>query len=414
MPRRTDDGGTLVVANDAFFQRPQAAAVLKHGILGRYSVVFTAMAGSRGSGRVVYFDGYAGPGRYGDGAPGSPLLAVGTAARSAAYGRTLECVFVEQDARFAANLEKVLAAEAPSGITYLVRQGDVAEHVDLVLQMARTDPLLTFLDPFGTPLDRELLTGKLLARPASQPTEVLLNLNVEAVGRIGGLLGAKHPRGSDQVALGRLDAAFGHWWRETFLAVYRPGVAGTAAEAAQAVASQFMEQVHHECGYGHVAVPVRRRPNHQPLFLLILFTRYRAAPWKFNEQVSLANSDWRRACAEADLEATLDELGQQEDLFGDKTATWARETAEDAWERQEALHEKSWVDLIAGNLAQLLTSQPAVPLVPSMSAVYGSAFGLARDKHVNKAWDRLAKAGIAQPRPKGERLESLQVLRAAG
>jgi hypothetical protein len=36
-----------LVANDAFFQRPQAAAALKHGVLKRYAPVFATMAGTR-------------------------------------------------------------------------------------------------------------------------------------------------------------------------------------------------------------------------------------------------------------------------------------------------------------------------------------------------------------------------------
>jgi hypothetical protein len=47
-----------LTANEAFFQRKQAAAVLKHGILERYPTVFATMTGSSSrGGRVVYLDG---------------------------------------------------------------------------------------------------------------------------------------------------------------------------------------------------------------------------------------------------------------------------------------------------------------------------------------------------------------------
>lgn len=400
-----------MVANDGFFQRPQAAAVLKHGILQRYSHVFATMAGSQ-TGRVVYFDGYAGQGRYDDGAPGSPLLAVESAKKVASSGRRLECLFAEQEAAAASNLREVLEQEAPEGVTYVVRQGDVASHVDEALAMAGTDPLLTFLDPFGTPLARDLLTQKLLGRPASQATEVLLNLNLEAVGRVGGLLRASKPKASDELALRRLDSAFGAWWRDSFRSVHRPGVAGTGAAAAQAVAIEFMKQVNKQCGFGCVSVPVRRRPTHEPLFFLILFTRYPYAPWKFNDQVSLASREWRRACAEADLEATINDLGQQEDLFGDSTSTWLRESAEEAWDREEKAREEEWSALIASNLRAVLSTESVIPLGRRMSAVYGQTLGLAREKHVNRAWDQLAAEGFAEPRLKGQRTEKLSIVRA--
>lgn len=44
-----------------YFEKKQAAAVLKHGILRRYLHVFVSKTGSP-AGEVVYVDGYAGPG----------------------------------------------------------------------------------------------------------------------------------------------------------------------------------------------------------------------------------------------------------------------------------------------------------------------------------------------------------------
>jgi hypothetical protein len=85
-------GSWVVVANEAFFEREQAAAVLKHGILSRYPRMFATMAGKR-TGRVVYFDRYAGPGRYEDGAPGSPLPAIEAARETAKWAREVECLF---------------------------------------------------------------------------------------------------------------------------------------------------------------------------------------------------------------------------------------------------------------------------------------------------------------------------------
>ena len=205
-----------MVSHDGFFQQKQAAAVLKHGILRRYPSVFATMAGVSGN-RVVYFDGYAGPGRYEDGSPGSPLLAVETARRTAKWNRNVECLFVERDSNYAANLETTLAAEAPNEMTYRVWRGDVADHVDAALAVAGADPMLAFLDPFGTALSYTNLTSKLLGRPLSCPTEVMLNLNLENVWSTGGWLTGEVTQPGSEKALGRLDAFFGDdWWREEF------------------------------------------------------------------------------------------------------------------------------------------------------------------------------------------------------
>ncbi len=59
----------------------------------------------------------------------------------------------------------------------------------------------TFLDPFGTALAHEVLTGKLLARPRDCKTEVLLNLSLEAVWRIGGHLSGEETDPSQETLL---------------------------------------------------------------------------------------------------------------------------------------------------------------------------------------------------------------------
>ena len=389
-----------MVANDEFFQRQQAAAVLKHGVLRRYSTVFATMAGTR-TGRVVYFDAYAGPGRYDDGSPGSPLLAMRAAATTAAWGRQVQCLFSEADRKKAAALSEALAAEAPEGFQYTVWPGDASEHVDGALEVARRDAMLTFLDPFGTALDYTSFTDKLLRRPAHLPTEVLLNLNLEMVSRIGGVLDSGKPQPHDETTLSRLDTFFGdQWWRQVFLDNRGDRGPGSAAAAAQAVASRFVRRVKDATGFGFFGVPVRRRPGHQPLFLLILFTRVGVAPWRFNDAVSQANADWREHCWRQDLDRQLGELSTEPDLFGEWTAQYAQQSEHEAWLGQQKQLEQQWVDALGQNLVQLAHGHGPVRLMGHIKAVYGTTLGLAREKHVRAAWDARAAAGQLAPRDK--------------
>lgn len=397
-----------MVANEEFFQRKQAAAVLKHGILSRYPRVFATMAGKR-TGRVVYFDGYAGPGRYEDGSPGSPLLAVKTARATAKWDRDVECLFAEKNPVFAADLRRTLDSEAPSEMKYTVWCGDVADYVEQAVAAAGDDPMLTFLDPFGTALDYSALTGKLLGRTADKPTEVLLNLNLESVWRIGGLLTGDEKEADASATLARLDGFFGDtWWREQFRLARVTGDEVSASAAAMLVAGEFQRRVKDATGFGSFGVPVRRRPAHRPLFLLLLFSRWPLAPWKFNEQVSLANAEWRRACWQEDLDGLLGELAAHpDDLFGGSyTSDLAREAKESQWEKEQALMEARWVEDIAENLRALLRASSRVRLGDHLREVYGATLGSARDKHVNAAWKRLVDSGEATPKEKNaSRLE---------
>jgi hypothetical protein len=82
------------------------------------------------------------------------------------------------------------------------------------------------------------------------------------------------------------------------------------------------------------------------------------------------------------------------------------------WERAQKDLERQWVNIIEANLQQLLTQHAGIRLADHLDDVYGETLGLARDKHVTQAWNRLAAAGLARERPKSARLERETVWRA--
>ncbi|CAO5236738.1 hypothetical protein FAGKG844_210003 [Frankia sp. AgKG'84/4] len=247
-------GVGATVANDEFFQRRQAAAVLKHGVVQRYSTVFTTMTSTDSSGRrVVYLDGYAGRGGYEDGTPGSPLLALETARAVAGWDRHVESVFVEADRASYLELTKRLQEAATDGTPWRVRHGDVVEHLDETLELARGLPLLAFLDPFGTALPFDALVERILNRHETAPTEVLLNLNIDLVRRWGGLLDLETRNIGQETILARLDRFFGDsWWRDVYLDTRGGDSALAASQAALAVVDTFHERIRARTGHGAV------------------------------------------------------------------------------------------------------------------------------------------------------------------
>ncbi|MDQ4032260.1 MAG: three-Cys-motif partner protein TcmP [Actinomycetota bacterium] len=200
-------------ASEEFFAQQRTAAAFKHGILKRYPVVFAGKAGSITSGRVVFLDGYAGPGRYDDGSPGSPLLFV-QAARRLGKLRKVTAIFVEQHPDRCARLREVLTEVGATWVNYQTLEGDLGAHLPGLLPATSGAALFAFLDPFGTALDREQLRSQLLGRAGRAPTEILLHVSVSTVARIGGLL-----RQGDVQSLFPSSAAVGgslellSWWR---------------------------------------------------------------------------------------------------------------------------------------------------------------------------------------------------------
>jgi hypothetical protein len=181
-------------ANSPFFFNKKAAAVLKHEILRQYVVPFVSKVGSTSVGsRVVYLDGYAGPGTYADGTPASPSLVLGSASEVSEF-REMECFFVEKTRKDFARLQVVVEEARSRGIKAEALPGRVQKHLDYVLEKAEGVPLLAFLDPFGLGIPFDDLTEKFFGshRPQNRdgwiPTEVLLNFSANAVRRIGGLL----------------------------------------------------------------------------------------------------------------------------------------------------------------------------------------------------------------------------------
>lgn len=382
-----------MTSNDQFFQQQKPAAVLKHALLTEYVRVFASMVGSRHSGPVWLIDGYAGPGYYEADAesprvPGSPVIAL----RLARESTSLRCIFVENSPVHAACLRRLVEAEGASNVAH-VYEADVGEAISDAWRLVGANPVVTFLDPFGVALERRLVSDVLLARRSKSPSEVLINLNVESVWRIGGNLEVRHgevvPRPGQEPGVAKVDAFFGSKdWRDLFYEVRSEG--GSAARAAEHVLAQYRDELCRQTGYHALSVPIRRRPNHQTLFLLTLFFRHPAAGFKFADAASRANRKWREAYRKYDL-SEEDEGGTQESLFD------VAQMSDSEAKRIEKRLDAEWDQQIAANIEAVLHDRPSLP-VAQVENVFGTALGLAGVSHLQRAWDDLAQRGVVRAR----------------
>ncbi|WP_162238905.1 three-Cys-motif partner protein TcmP [Microbacterium sp. Leaf320] len=396
---------------DAFFQSQKPAAVLKHALLHRYLTPYVTMLGSF-SQHIWLVDAYAGPGTYdadetGKGTPGSPKIICDLATAQAERGLHVHGTFIERDPIHVQRLRSLVSQADPAHERHTVIEGDAQEHLEAVSNRAGSDPLLLFLDPFGTGLSFATLTAAVRARPAGASTEILLNFNLEAVWRIGGLLNHEGRSLADEKTLTRVDGFLGGtWWREHFVTV-RDEHAASAAAAARSVASQFRARVYNEIGLRSLAVPIRRRPNHEPLFLLTLFYTHPAAPATFIEAASGANQEWRAYNRQRDLEAELERIGEGR-LF---PSEWDQELSDSELERVETELESEWVAQIVENIRRHAQERSELPLADTLPLIYGETLALARTKHLRQAWDQLATEGVVQPRTTRGRLWKLVIRR---
>ena len=130
----------------------------KHEILRNYLKAWFPIL-SKWSGRIIYLDGFAGPGAYSGGEDGSPVIALQTAVEHSLRMHFKEIVFffIEKDPDRAKMLTRVLEKRFPNlpkNIKYTVQGAEFAptlEHVldELEEREAKLAPTFAFLDPFG-------------------------------------------------------------------------------------------------------------------------------------------------------------------------------------------------------------------------------------------------------------------------
>jgi three-Cys-motif partner protein len=159
----------------------------KHEILRRYLGAWFAILGSTNP-RIVYIDGFCGPGRYSGGEPGSPIIALREAlAHAERLGRgEIDFLFVDERPDRITHLNNELRKlRLPSN--FLVNTEPCCfEDVltkwleDSSVKAQPPAPTFAFIDQFGFSGPPFALVRRLLANPK---TEVLVNVMIDAANR---------------------------------------------------------------------------------------------------------------------------------------------------------------------------------------------------------------------------------------
>ena len=163
----------------------------KHEILRKYLDAWLPILG-KFSQKTVYIDGFAGPGQYSGGEPGSPIIALEAASsHQAKLAGELVFIFIEERADRVAHLKSRIAAlRLPTQFRVHVEQGTFAEKINGILdeldsQAGQIAPTFALIDPFGFSGIPYTIIKRVLEKPRC---EVLINLMVEHINRF-----LKHP-----------------------------------------------------------------------------------------------------------------------------------------------------------------------------------------------------------------------------
>ncbi|WP_439081005.1 three-Cys-motif partner protein TcmP [Streptomyces sp. WL006] len=165
----------------------------KHDILRQYLNGWFPVL-SAWNGRIIFLDGFAGPGRYESGEPGSPLIALETLLEHSYFPR-MRCEFLfyfcEADEARVASLEEQIAGfkEAnqpwPRNVKVQVVHSEFFETATSLIENLRSQkrqmaPTFAFVDPFGVKGIPMSLLADLLSFPRC---ELFVNYMVDSVNR---------------------------------------------------------------------------------------------------------------------------------------------------------------------------------------------------------------------------------------
>ena len=174
----------------------------KHQILLKYWQAWLPIMSSW-NGRVLYVDGFAGPGEYVGGEPGSPVIAIDAAINHAArISAQVTFWFIEAERDRAEYLQSLLAEKRiPSNFQYQVFNSRFNEVMTEALdkleeQRRRFAPAFVFVDPFGYSQTPFQVISRLLHNPKC---EVLITFMYQFINRFV----------SDQTQWGHLDQLYG-------------------------------------------------------------------------------------------------------------------------------------------------------------------------------------------------------------
>ena len=163
---------------------PHTAA--KHAILRRYLQAWIPILSSAHQ-RIVYIDGFAGPGIYSRGEDGSPVIALKSAlAHAQRISGGMLFLFVETDPKRKENLERCVSSlTLPANFDVRIELGECEEVITRLLDgldraHAALAPTFAFLDPFGFSHTSLALVQRLMSH---QRCEVLITFMYEEINR---------------------------------------------------------------------------------------------------------------------------------------------------------------------------------------------------------------------------------------
>lgn len=167
-----------------FFKEKREWSKVKDKIVGDYITCYLKTIQRRGC-PIIIVDAFSGPGRFGDGSDGSPLIICKVIDKVPKRGVGIACLFSDSHPAHRVALQDCLAGYITTGIAEKPLS-DFSEALSRALEEGKGSTLFFYLDPYGIK-DLDFSTVKLIyGRDTTQSTEALINFNFKTFMRMSG------------------------------------------------------------------------------------------------------------------------------------------------------------------------------------------------------------------------------------
>lgn len=141
------------MATDDFFEEQSEQSHVKTTLVTKYFGAWaTIMMAQRHTDKIAYIDLFAGPGRYNDGTPSTPLIILRRAVEDTRLQQRLVIIFNDKESKHANSLQQEIDTfpDIQSLQTQpVVFNGEVDDSIAQQFEKVRLVPTLLFIDPFG-------------------------------------------------------------------------------------------------------------------------------------------------------------------------------------------------------------------------------------------------------------------------
>lgn len=167
-----------------FFEAKREWSKVKDKILGHYISCYLKTIQRRGR-PIIIVDAFSGPGRFGDGSDGSPLIIAKLIEERLKPDVGIACIFSDAHPAHRVELERCLASYIAKRIAEKPLS-DFPQALTRALQIGKGSTLFFYLDPYGIKdLDFETVK-QIYERNPAQSTEVLINFSFKTFMRMSG------------------------------------------------------------------------------------------------------------------------------------------------------------------------------------------------------------------------------------